>query len=184
MFSLPMLVGLAAAVALACLLLLGLLWSTRHRSSRGFPGLTDARIVASDTGVVPPRTARDPKLGLFGKPDYVLVEGTGTERRLIPVEVKPRRRAKRLYESDEIQLGVYLIVMRATYGHEAADFGFVQYAAATFRVELTPALEHRVMEVANAIRAGRSAPVVHRSHDVPARCAGCAMRPNCDESLV
>jgi CRISPR-associated exonuclease Cas4 len=127
---------------------------------------------------------RDSRLGLFGKPDYVLAQGTGPERRLIPLELKPRRRTTRLYESDEIQLGVYLIGMRATYGREAANFGFVRYAAATFRVELTAALERRVIDVANAIRAGRLAPVIHRSHDVPARCAGCAMRPNCDESLV
>lgn len=184
MSSVSALIGLAAAVALACVFLLGLLWWMRRRSSRSFPALSDARIIASDTGVVPPRTVRDTNLGLYGKPDYVLAEGTGSERRLIPVEVKPRRRAKRLYESDEIQLGVYLVGMRATYGREAADFGFVRYAAATFRVELTAALERRVIEVANAIRVGRSAPAIHRSHNVPARCAGCAMRPNCDESLA
>lgn len=184
MLSVPTLVALAATVALFCVLLLGLLWVIRRRSSQSFPGLTDARIIASDTGAAPPHTVRDTRLGLYGKPDYVLARGTGPHRRLIPVEVKPRRRSKRLYESDEIQLGVYLLGMRATYGSEAADFGFVRYAEATFRVELTPALERRVIEVAKAIRAGRSAPVIHRSHDVPARCAGCAMRPHCMESLV
>jgi CRISPR/Cas system-associated exonuclease Cas4 (RecB family) len=178
------LMDLAAAVALACVFLLGLLWATRRQRSRIFPDLTDVRIIASDTGVVPPRTVRDRALGLYGKPDYVLAEGTGAERRLIPVEVKPRRRSKRLYDSDEIQLGVYLLGMRATYGREAAGFGFVRYAEATFRVELTATLEHRVMVVADAIRAGRAASVIHRSHDIPARCAGCAMRQNCSESLV
>jgi CRISPR-associated exonuclease Cas4 len=173
----------AAAVAVACLLILGWLWWWRPRS-QSYPGLADARIVASDTGVVPPQVVRDRSLGLYGKPDYLLAQGSGIERRLIPLELKPRRRAKRLYESDEIQLGVYLLAMRATYGREAAGFGFVRYAAETFRVELTAGLERRIIEVANAIRRGRSATVIHRSHEVPARCAGCAMRPHCDESLV
>jgi CRISPR-associated exonuclease Cas4 len=177
-------VGLALFVAVTCILLLGLLWWLRRRTGIGFPGLSDTRIVASDTGVIPPQLLRDSQLGLYGKPDYLLAEGMGEGRRLIPMELKPRRRATRLYESDEIQLGVYLLATRATYGRQAAGFGFVRYAATTFRVELTAALERRVVEVATAIRVGRLAAVVHRSHEVPARCAGCAMRQNCSESLV
>lgn len=178
------LVGLALFVAITCVLLLGRLWWLRRRADEVLPGLSDARIVASDTGVVPPQVLRDSRLGLYGKPDYLLAQGTGDERRLIPMELKPRRKATRLYESDEIQLGVYLLTTRATYGQQAAGFGFVRYAATTFRVELTAALERRIVEVATAIRVGRHAPVVHRSHEVPARCAGCAMRQNCSESLI
>ena len=178
------LVGLALVVAVGCVLLLGLLLWLRRCSGATFPGPSDARIVASDTGVVPPQLLRDSQLGLYGKPDYLLVVGTGEERRVVPMELKPRRQATRLYESDEIQLGVYLLTVRATYGRRAAGFGFVRYAAATFRVELTAALERRIVEVAAAIRLGRHAPLVHRSHEVPARCAGCAMRQNCSESLV
>ena len=176
-------IALAAVVALSCVLLLGLLWWLRRQAAQAFPGLRGARIFASDTGVVPPLLLRDERLGLYGKPDYVLSE-SGGERRLIPLELKPRRYANRLYESDEIQLGVYLLGMRATYGRQAATFGFVRYATTTFRVDLTESLERRIIEVVTAIRSGRSALVVHRSHNVPARCAGCAMRSNCSESLV
>ena len=178
------LIGLALFVAVTCILLLGLLWWLRRRTGVALLGPSGARIVASDTGVVPPQVLRDSQLGLYGKPDYLLAEGTGEGRRLIPMELKPRRRATRLYESDEIQLGVYLLTTRATYGRQAASFGFVRYAATTFRVELTAALERRIVEVAGAIRRGRKARVVHRSHEVPARCAGCALRHNCSESLV
>lgn len=178
------LIGLALLVAVTCVLLLGLLWWLRRRARVSLPGVRDARIVASDTGVVPPQVLRDSQLGLYGKPDYLLAEGTGEGRRLIPMELKPRRKATRLYESDEIQLGVYLLATRATYGRQAASFGFVRYAATTFRVELTAALERRIIEVVAGIRMGRKAAVVHRSHEVPARCAGCAMRQNCSESLV
>ena len=179
-----LLFALAAMLAVLCVLLLWLIWRLRHGMASSLPEIGDARIVASDTGVVPPQLLRDPRLGLYGKPDYILAQGAGDGRRLIPMELKPRRRASRLYESDEIQLGVYLLTARATYGRQAADFGFVRYAAKTFRVELTAALERRVLAVAASIRAGRTAPLIHRSHNVPARCAGCAMRHNCTESLA
>jgi len=178
------LIGIALSVAVSCVLLLGWLSWLRLRTAVTLPGLSDVRIVASDTGVAPPQMLRDSKLGLYGKPDYLFAEETGERRRLIPMELKPRRKATRLYESDEIQLGVYLLATRGTYGREAAGFGFVRYAATTFRVELTPALERRIVEVAAAIRMGRHAPVVHRSHEVHARCARCAMRQNCSESLA
>jgi CRISPR/Cas system-associated exonuclease Cas4 (RecB family) len=102
----------------------------------------------------------------------------------VPIEVKPSRRSRRLYESDAVQLGAYLVALRATYGERAARHGEVRYASASFRVELTGALEARVREVIAAVRAGRSASVVHRSHEVPARCANCPVRERCDERLA
>jgi CRISPR/Cas system-associated exonuclease Cas4 (RecB family) len=108
----------------------------------------------------------------------------GGDALLVPIEVKPSRRAGRLYESDETQLGAYLIALRATHGARAASHGYVRYAARTFRVELTAALERRVRTIVAAVRAGRSAAVVHRSHDVPARCVHCPVRERCDERLA
>ena len=164
--------------------LLTLLWRRRRRLSFAFPELEDAHVIASDTGAIPSRLLRDSRLGLYGKPDYLVTKGTGSGQLVVPIEIKPARRAARLYESDEAQLGAYLLLTRAVFGGRAADFGFVRYASGTFRVELTTNLERRIAEVAAAIRRGRHALVVHRSHNVRARCAGCAMRPNCDESLV
>ena len=83
-----------------------------------------------------------------------------------------------------VQLGAYLRALRATHGERAARFGYVRYAADTFRVELTEALDVRVREIVAAVRAGRSAPVVHRSHEIPARCANCPVRERCDERLA
>src|SRR3712207_5022509 len=52
------------------------------------------------------------KLGLTGKPDYII------ERRgkLIPVEVKPARRASVPYESDLMQLAAYCVLIEETEG--------------------------------------------------------------------
>jgi hypothetical protein len=179
------LIDLALAIGAVASSGAALLWWHRRRSAfhAWWPSGT-SRIIASDTGVAPARTIRDCSNGLYGRPDYLLAQGHGEAPLIIPFELKPQRRSRRLYESDAVQLGVYLLATRASYGARAAPFGFVQYAGAEFCVELTKSLESRVLEIAAAIRAGREATVVHRSHHMPARCAGCPVRLHCDESLV
>lgn len=83
-----------------------------------------------------------------------------------------------------MQLGAYLVALRATYGERAAGHGYVRYASETFRVELTEQLETRLRAIVAAVRAGRAAPVVHRSHDVAARCANCPVRERREERLA
>lgn len=157
-----------------------------RRSERlsGFAAGTGARVIASDVGIAPAILVRDPARGLVGKPDYLLEIGERGTQRLVPLELKPRRRSRRLYESDRLQLGVYLLGLRSSFGDGAAAFGYVRYASEDFLVELTPALESKVLATAESIRSGRAAPVVHRSHNSAARCRACAVRHRCDESLA
>ena len=175
------LAGIAAALSGVGLLVL---W--KHRRVGGFrsPAGGATTIVASDTGVVPAIVLRDPGLGLRGKPDYVLEQNLGDRRALIPLELKPTRRGRRVYESDAVQVGAYVLLLRAVYGDRAARFGYVRYPTGTFRVELTSELEGRVRGIVATIRGSRQAAVIHRSHAVPAKCASCAMRRHCDESLA
>jgi CRISPR/Cas system-associated exonuclease Cas4 (RecB family) len=175
---------LALALSAAASLVAALLWYQTRRVCQRWWWLSTSRVVASDTGAALAQTIRDPTNGLRGSPDYFLAQGVGAALRIVPLELKPQRRSRRLYESDEVQLGVYLLAARATYGILAAPFGFVRYARAEFRVELTRELERRVLEVAASIRTDREGAVVHRSHEMPARCAGCPVRHHCDESLV
>ncbi|HET7457463.1 MAG TPA: PD-(D/E)XK nuclease family protein [Gemmatimonadaceae bacterium] len=178
---LPVAVG-AAAVGLLCA---ALLWWLRRTT--GLPAASGSApaVVASDTGAAASTLLRDPALGVRGRPDYLVEEPvTAGAPLLVPIEVKPSRRSARLYESDEVQLGAYLLALRATHPERAAGHGYVRYAARGFRVELTAALERRVRAIVAAVRAGRSAAVVHRSHDVPARCAACPVRERCDERLA
>ena len=180
--TLLILAGVCAALAAVALLIL---W--RHGRTTGFRtalGGGGTAIVASDTGVVPAIVLRDPGLGLRGKPDYVLEQEFENRRALVPLELKPARRGRRVYESDAVQVGAYVLLLRAVYGERAAPFGYVRYSTGTFRIELTSELERRVRGIVAAIRGSRQAAVIHRSHAVPARCANCAMRPHCDESLV
>ena len=143
-----------------------------------------ATVVASDTGAGASVLLTDPVLGLRGRPDYLLEETISGGRVLVPLEVKPTRRSLRLYDSDEIQLAAYLLAARATFGSEAAEYGYVNYAAKSFRVELTEDLEGRVRTIVAAIRAGRSSEFVRRTHRVRARCARCALREVCDQALA
>jgi CRISPR-associated exonuclease Cas4 len=178
---------LALAALAGALLCAALLWWLRRTT--GLP--TERRrltptVVASDTGAGRSVTLRDPELGLRGRPDYLIREGAGGGggAAVVPVEVKPSRHSRRLYESDAVQVGAYLLALRATHGARAARHGYVRYAERSFRVELTTALEARVREIVAAVRAGREAAVVHRSHDVPARCRNCPVREACDEKLA
>ena len=96
----------------------------------------------------------------------------------------PTRRSHRVYESDELQVGAYLIALRSTAGARAGSTGYLRYAAGTFRIDLNPDLERRVSDTVALIRRGRRATVVHRSHSIRARCAGCPVRDQCDERLI
>jgi CRISPR-associated exonuclease Cas4 len=111
---------------------------------------------------------------LRGRPDYLLRHKKG----LIPVELKPLRTSKVLYESDRLQIATYLMLVRT------APYGIVRYKETTFRVYLTKELEARCLAVAEQVRAARRATVVHRTHNVPAKCRACAHQAACGESLV
>lgn len=175
----------AAIVAAAGIVGLALLRRTERQT--GFAMSRTAlpvSVVGSDTGAAPGMLVREPTLGLRGRPDYVLEYGTPNDRRLYPLEVKPTRRSLRVYESDELQVGAYLVALRGTAGARAGSTGYLRYAAGTFRIDLSPDLERRVRTVVESVRRGRGMAVVHRSHAIRARCAGCPMRAHCDERLV
>ena len=122
----------------------------------------------------------DEARALRGRPDYLLRHRKG----LIPVELKPLRTSRSLYESDRLQIGVYLMLVRAANPDASVPYGVVRYKDTTFRVYLTEELEARCLAVAEQVRAARKATVVHRTHNVPAKCGACAHRTACGESLV
>jgi CRISPR-associated exonuclease Cas4 len=173
-----MLVGIALSSGVT-LLLMEL--AQRLQTTTGLS--SDARIVASDTGQQRVQKLWDDATGLCGQPDYVITEMAGRHERLVPVEVKPTRKSARLYESDEMQLVVYLLLLRRAYGERAASYGYVRYAAHTFTVDLTEERTTRCLYYASEVRAARHAAVVHRNHRIKGRCVGCSMRLKCNESL-
>jgi hypothetical protein len=159
-----------------------------RRLSRGtgfdFESRGSATVVSSDVGLGAPFLLRNEELGLCGKPDYLIESRTSDRPLLVPVEVKPSRRSERLYESDRVQIGAYLIALRATVNGRASPTGYVRYQSRTFEVALTPDLENEITHLVADVRRGRTLPVLHRSHNIAGRCRACPVRPHCDESLA
>lgn len=174
------------AMAGLCAIAAFVVWRWRRSETPpGAPGELGqtARVIASDTGVMPPVLLRDPVLGLRGKPDYLIRTGRAGAERVSPLELKPTRRARRLYESDELQAAAYLVLARAHFGAAASNLGYVQYAGRSFEVRLTTALEDEIRHLVEAMRQGRKVGVLHRSHASAARCRACPLRGACDEAL-
>lgn len=184
MIALRLMLIVVALVAIASAIALPFVMQRLARQT-GFTiaGGPDSTIIASDTGLGGILIVRDEEIGVCGKPDYVIEEEVRGRRLLVPVEVKPTRRSERLYDSDRLQLGVYLLGLRALAGDGAADFGYVRYATTSFEVRLTPDIENELRRIVREIRSGRTAAALHRNHRIQARCGACAVRLHCDESL-
>jgi CRISPR-associated exonuclease Cas4 len=158
--------------------------SRRHQPLTGFMVASrEHAVVASDVGIGSPLVLRDRASGIVGIPDYLLQVANGRTRELVPMEVKPNRRAERPYDSDSLQLAAYIVALRTSSVQNPATYGYLRYATGTFRVELTRPLEARVLRVVDAIRRDRRASVVHRDHRSSGRCAACGVREYCNEAL-
>jgi CRISPR/Cas system-associated exonuclease Cas4 (RecB family) len=117
---------------------------------------------------------------LRGRPDYLLRHRKG----LIPVELKPLRSSKTLYESDRLQIATYLMLVQSANPDVSVPYGIVRYRDTTFRVYLTEELEARCLAIADQVRAAKHATVVHRTHSIAAKCRACSHRTACGESLI
>lgn len=150
----------------------------RLRRATGIPW---AHVRAMDTGgwrqIEQPLISR--RYGLVGKPDYLLDTRAG----VVPVEVKPSRRAATPYESDLMQLAAYCLLVEETTGH-APRYGLLRYADATFRLPYTPAVRSSLLLVMEQLRDDRGADDVARSHQQPARCRSCGFNAVCDDRLA
>jgi CRISPR-associated exonuclease Cas4 len=152
-------------------------WARRAARSTGLPA---GQVVYSDTPDWrrPPRPLRSEQYGLIGKPDYLVDDG----ETIVPVEVKPTRRAARPYESDVLQLAAYCLLVEATTGRRPSH-GIVVYADRQWEIPYTDDLRNTLLTTLAAIRADRRAGDVARSHSVPARCRGCGVRAHCGQAL-
>lgn len=166
-----------AAVLLLILALLLLLAALRLRRRTGLPW---RRVAASDTGGGRPLAAPlfAPRYRLTGRPDYLLEQ----RGRLIPVEVKPGRRARQPYAADLAQLAAYCLLVEET-EDQPPPYGLLRYADATFRLDYTPTVRAELLAILAEMRAALDADDCARSHASPARCRGCGFFAVCDEAL-
>jgi CRISPR-associated exonuclease Cas4 len=169
--------GITVGLALLLLALLTLLWAARLRASTGLPW---APVVYQDTGGhAPEQTLVSRRHGLSGRPDYLI----SSRGRMIPVEVKPGRRAAEPYDSDLMQLAAYCLLVEETTG-VAPPYGLLRYAERTFRLDYTPRVRDELLDMLDTMREALDAPDCGRSHDQPQRCRACGFYEQCDEALV
>jgi CRISPR-associated exonuclease Cas4 len=116
--------------------------------------------------------------GLTGKPDYVY----RVEMVSVPVEVKTRpagRFGPRL--SDVAQLMAYCVLLEDA--GETVFHGAIEYPDRRFPIPYGPEARRKVLEAAEAIRAGRRAGTADRNHHDAWRCRSCGVRESCDQRL-
>jgi CRISPR-associated exonuclease Cas4 len=168
-------------ISLALILLATfLLWqSSRQQRQAGLPG---GRVIYTDTrawGAPLEQPLFDAKLGLTGKPDY-LVQQKG---QIIPIEVKSGRAPESPYDSHIYQLAAYCLLVEKVYG-KRPPYGIIHYPTRDFAVDFTPALESSLLDLLADIRRDESRAEVNCSHTEPARCRKCGFRNTCDQKLA
>lgn len=169
--------GITIGLAVLMLALLIGLWGMRMRRTTGLPW---APVIYQDTGgQVPEKPLVARRLGLVGKPDYLL----NLRGKLIPVEVKPGRRADRPYESDLMQLAAYCVLVEETSG-EAPPYGLLRYAERTFRLDYTEQLRDQLLDILDEMRLALADVDCERSHADARRCANCGFLEQCVDALV
>ena len=169
------LVLLLFALAVALLLL-----SLRERKKSRLP---NAQVVYADTDLWQrvPQSLVDHQLGLVGKPDYVMKTRQG---RLIPVEVKTGNTPDSPYDSHLLQLMAYGLLIQSNYA-QTPEYGLLHYPDKDFRVDFTPELETRLLDMLGDIRQiEKENGTPPRSHASGARCRSCGYRDICDQKII
>ena len=155
------------------------LWLIAQRT-RQQTGLPWATTLASDVNDALPNqeTLIAHEYGLLGKPDYLLKRREG----IIPVEVKPTRRATQPYESDMMQLAAYCLLVETCLGTRP-PYGLLRYANHTFRIDYDDTLRDDILTVVAAMHTARQQSDGDRNHQTRSRCRGCGFATQCDQSL-
>ncbi len=144
-------------------------------------GLPWRRVTYSDTQSwrEPERPLVAHRYGLVGRPDYLIQTG----RRVIPVEVKPTRRATEPYASDLMQLAAYCLLVEETMGIRP-PYGVLSYAESTFQAPFDDQVRGTLLALLEEMRAADPRLTSGRSHQQAARCGGCGFVRQCGEALV
>lgn len=168
------------ALAALLLLLVGVgLWglAARLQARSGLPR-AHVRYDDAQAGRTPERPLVSHRYRLTGRPDYLLEE----RGRLIPVELKPTRRAPAPYEGDILQLAAYCLLVEETF-EQRPPYGILRYAEQSWEIPFDAALRGRLLAVLETMERASTHPDLPRTHHQPARCAGCSQRHHCDKRL-
>lgn len=175
LFFLPlMLLSLFVLMAVALLM--------QGKRLRQQSGLPPGEVVYEDVSGLTREALYSKRLGLAGKPDYLLKD---SQHNLIPVEVKSGAapRNGQPHESHRLQLAAYFFLIEDVL-QWPAPYGLIRYRNRTIEIANTDELREQLMSVIAQMRTLMVRKRPHRSHDQSQRCANCAVAFACDEKLA
>lgn len=145
-------------------------------------GLPPGEVVYEDVSGLTRKPLYSKRLGLAGKPDYLLKD---PQNNLIPVEVKSGAapRNGQPHESHCLQLAAYFFLIEDVL-QRPAPYGLIRYCNCTIEIANTNELREHLMNVIAQMRTLLRRGTVRRSHDQMQRCSRCSMSCICDERLV
>lgn len=177
-----MTVFLLLFIVLLLLVSLAALLLVRSSQLRQRSGLPKGEIVYEDASGLAKEPLFSKRLGLSGKPDYLLKDPT---ENLIPVEVKSgyAPRDGQPYESHLMQLAAYFFLVEDVL-QRPAPYGLIRYRNRTLQIVNTDELREQLMDAIAQMRTLLARDTAHRSHDQAQRCTRCSMAHVCDERLA
>lgn len=145
-------------------------------------GLPKGKIVYQDVSGLAQKPLFSRRLGLTGKPDYLLQDPRDN---LIPVEVKAgyAPRSGQPYESHLLQLAAYFLLVEDVL-QRPVPYGLIRYRNQTIQVANTDELRERLMKTLGRMRMLLARGAAQRNHEQAQRCVRCSMAHACDERLA
>ena len=120
------------------------------------------------------------KMGIRGRPDYILEE----HGEYIPVEVKTGRVPMGPHFSHILQLAAYFVLVEEHYGKRPSH-GFIRYGEEKeFRIDFDNKLENILKGKINEMRVCMHEKEAHRNHRRRNKCKYCSRREGCPERLA
>jgi CRISPR-associated exonuclease Cas4 len=177
----PELAVVLEIIALLWLIAASLALYVSIRSGRMAREIREKRAIQGEIKYVDngePRMLRSERLGLQGRPDYILeIEGE-----MVPVELKSGRTPKGPLFSHILQVAAYCVLLEEE--GQKVTHGILRYEEAEHEIEYNQDLRIMVLSKLDDMRALMKSGDVHRNHHRPGKCRSCSRREGCPERLV
>lgn len=168
---------LAFVVAIVALGMLTI--SNRLKKQSGLP---EWEIIYEDASGLARNPLFSRRLGLAGKPDYLLKNKDGS---LIPVEVKSgfAPSGHQPHDSHLLQLAAYFFLIEDVLKCQT-QYGLIRYRNRTLQIPNSEELRRKLMDTIAQMRTLQARGEPHRNHNQAQRCSRCSMAHACDERIV
>jgi CRISPR-associated exonuclease Cas4 len=177
----PELAVVLEIIALLWLIAASLALYVSIRSGRMAREIREKRAIQGEIKYVDngePRMLRSERLGLQGRPDYILeIEGE-----MVPVELKSGRTPKGPLFSHILQVAAYCVLLEEE--GQKVTHGILRYEEAEHEIEYNQDLRIMVLSKLDDMRALMKSGDVHRNHHRPGKCRSCSRREGCPERLA